>query len=143
MAKTVLYLDHEYGKNAKLNIEFKDDDRPLKLIDLKIKQEGIKRGIENFIKNNPELEGKINSSNTYMFSCRFNLKPKYDPKIKKNYEDISDEISFQLNTAIQKELKNVLTENELDFKQYYRSDVFFEYVVSGNHMIINWSKKGV
>lgn len=142
MAKTVLYLDHEYGKNAKLNIDFKDDIQSLKLMDLKIKQEGIKRGIESFIKNNPELEGKINSSNQYMFSCKFNLEPKYDPKIKKNYEDISDVISFELNSAIQKELKNVLTENGLNFKEYYRSDVFFEYVVSGKHMIINWSKKG-
>ena len=67
-----------------------------------------------------------------------NLQPRF-PKL--TFDEISDKVSNDINLRIQRNIVKLLKDNELDFKQYDRSRVFFEFSVTNNVMVITWVKQ--
>ena len=79
-----------------------------------------------------------NKTNYQMIINLTNLQSKF-PNL--SFDSISDKVSNDINLKIQSNIIKLLKDSGLDFKQYDRSRVFFEFSVTNNIMVISWIKQ--
>ena len=134
MSQEVIVLDHTYAENAKIGFtpNINDENKPLLPLDNKYKNEAVKLAIE-------KMSEKFNINITYnpqssdISSAVINLKTEHQ-----HYNDI--EVTMEINQNIQKCIRELLTNDGLNYKDYDRSHIFFESSQQGNSLIINWKR---
>lgn len=140
---TVIKLNHEYGGTSNLDLSKDVDDTVILLpLPIDIVNEAVRKTFSEFkSENESQLDIRFsneNKTNYQMVINLSNLQPRF-PKL--TFDEISDKVSNDINLRIQRNIVKLLKDNELDFKQYDRSRVFFEFSVANNVMVITWVKQ--
>lgn len=144
MPEKIIKIDHEFGGNANLELEFSEQEPALKPVPLKYRYLVVKNAIKKLLNAFTGLvvrfEQTKNNATAYInFNGLLN-----NPKMtEEEIEKFGDELNFRLSNYIQPELRKLLTDDGLNYKEYYRSNVYYEYVIQENVLIVSWSKQGV
>lgn len=139
-------LDHEFAANAKLSLEIPEgmeEVAGLKPLPPSVKYKAVKSAIEA-LKDDFNVDVSI-SETQYISTAVINFDEYRKSKNVKINEDaeldkIMDELVMHILTLTQKFIRKILSDKGLDFKEYYRTDAFFESARAGNSININWSR---
>lgn len=146
MSQTVLKLDHEFGNSAKLGFtipknEDGEEEKPLLPLPAKYKYRAMLLAIQKLNLDKDQnvsvtIKHGKNVSTAYIdFSSL--IKNKEDVK---ELEKIESDLTLYINSKIQPSLRQIMSEDGLDYKEYFRTDSYFESQRQNNQLIINWKK---
>lgn len=147
MEPIIKKLDHEFAANAKLSldeiVEASEEIKGLKPLPAEIKYNAIKLALTE-IKKTIDCEISI-SEGEFISSAVINFnKFRKEKEIKINDEEgldkLTDIIIIELLRLTQNNIRSILTEKDENFKDYYRSDAFFESSRNSESITINWSR---
>ena len=147
MEPIVKTLDHEFAANAKLSLEeiLSDETiKGLKPLPANIKYDAIVAAVNEIETIIPECQVSIvQSENMATAVINFN-KFRKSKEIKINDESgldkLSDIIIMETLRLTQNNIRKILTEMDENFKDYYRSDAFFESSRNVETLTLNWSR---
>lgn len=146
MEPIVKQLDHEFAKDAKLSLEIPEGmegETGLKPLPSKIKYEAIKLALEE-LKTTLNCDVNIAEgefiSTAYIDIKEYRKSKNIKIMDQKGLDKLNDNVVMELLRLTQNNIRKLLTEMDENFRDYYRSDAFFESTRNDESIIINWSR---
>lgn len=139
----IIKLNHEYGGTSKLNLSENVDDTIILIpLPIDIVNNAVHKTFSEFkSENEKDLDIRFSNENKTNYQMIINLTNLQSKFPNLSFDSISDKVSNDINLKIQSNIIKLLKDSGLDFKQYDRSRVFFEFSVTNNIMVISWIKQ--
>lgn len=138
MSQVETTLDHEYGETANLNVELDENVKSLIPLDKKYKEKAVLTAVNKLKDNMDVLVQIIESNSDYTAIINFaKLLPNNTPT---SYEKIETVVLLNLNAYIQPAIRELLTNDGLEYKDYYRTDMYFTSSREGSTLKVIWQK---
>ena len=139
----IIKLNHEYGGTSKLNLSENVDDTIILIpLPIDIVNNAVHKTFSEFkSENENDLDIRFSNENKTNYQMIINLTNLQSKFPNLSFDSISDKVSNNINLKIQSNIIKLLKDSGLDFKQYDRSRVFFEFSVTNNIMVISWIKQ--
>lgn len=139
----IIKLNHEYGGTSKLNLSENVDDTIILIpLPIDIVNNAVHKTFSEFkSENENDLDIRFSNENKTNYQMIINLTNLQSKFPSLSFDSISDKVSNDINLKIQSNIIKLLKDSGLDFKQYDRSRVFFEFSVTNNIMVISWIKQ--
>lgn len=139
---TIIKLKHEYGATCNFSLTDNIDNNSILIpLPIDIVNEAVYNAFFEFKKENEnELNIMLSNQNKTNYQMIINLNNLKNKTPNLSFDEISDNVSNNINLKIQNNIIKLLKNNNLNFKDYDRSRVFFEFSVTNGIMTIIWIK---